>query len=224
VTGYDQVSFPFFTAINFLLSDMEQLKKIYLQAARGSSTRGVSKDEFLSAANSVTRISPLEVEILYKLCELMHEQEGPYKIVMSDLQAISPEQYYKKVTQRVLDIKAVERPEDRNLFIEFLESVYRFTIGIVAGAVEAIGMYPMDLVKTRMQAQRCIAEKRLYRNNYDCFYKVWKYEGVPGMYRGLFAHILAVSLGKAMKLTVGVNVLFQCIFKNMDRHKVAYGY
>ena len=214
VTGSDEVSFPFFTAINFLLSDMEQLKKIYLQASGGSTVREVTKDEFLSAANTLTKISPLEIDILFKLCEIIDDDTSP-TIILSDLQAISPEQYYKKVTQRVLDIKAVDRPEDRGLLIELLESVYRFTIGIVAGAIEAIGMYPTDLVKTRMQAQRYIPEKKLYRNNYDCFHKVWKHEGIPGMYRGLISHILAVSLGKALKLTVRLHTRI-----NFNSHKV----
>jgi solute carrier family 25 aspartate/glutamate transporter 12/13 len=185
--------------MNYLLSDMEQLKKIYLQASGGRTAQEVTKDEFLSAANTLTHISPLEIEILFKLCEIVHESPT---IILSDLQSISPEQYYKKVTQRVLDIKAVDCPEDRSLFIVFLESAYRFGLATVAGCVEAIGTYPMDLVKTRMQAQRYIPEKKLYGSTHDCLYKVWKYEGVPGLYRGLFSHILAVSLGKALKLTV----------------------
>jgi hypothetical protein len=30
-------------------------------------------------------------------------------------------------------VKAVQNPEDRNTFIEFLESAYRFSIGVAAG-------------------------------------------------------------------------------------------
>lgn len=46
-------------------------------------------------------------------------------------------------------------------------------------------MYPIDLVKTRMQNQRAvIAEERLYKNSFDCFFKVIRNEGFLGLYRG----------------------------------------
>jgi len=75
-----------------------------------------------------------------------------------------------------LNVKAVQSPDERNAFIELLENVYRFTIGIAAGgnntfnkvitqeteqldhiimeftvitATGAFAVYPMDLVKTR---------------------------------------------------------------------------
>lgn len=34
---------------------------------------------------------------------------------------------------RVTDLKAVESPSDRSVFIQMLESAYRFTLGSVAG-------------------------------------------------------------------------------------------
>jgi solute carrier family 25 aspartate/glutamate transporter 12/13 len=53
--------------------------------------------------------------------------------VYSDLATISPENYIKKITARLTDIKAVETPADRSAFIAVLESMYRFTLGSVAG-------------------------------------------------------------------------------------------
>ena len=47
-------------------------------------------------------------------------------------------------------------------------------------------MYPIDLVKTRMQNQRAVsAEERLYKNSFDCFFKVLRNEGFRGLYRGM---------------------------------------
>lgn len=46
---------------------------------------------------------------------------------------------------------SLQSPEDRGIMIQLLESVYRFTLGAVAGACGATAVYPIDLVKTRMQ-------------------------------------------------------------------------
>ena len=37
--------------------------------------------------------------------------------------------------------------------IQVLESAYRFLLGSIAGATGATAVYPIDLVKTRMQNQ-----------------------------------------------------------------------
>jgi solute carrier family 25 aspartate/glutamate transporter 12/13 len=94
--------------------------------------------------------------------------------VYQDLSKISPEHYIKDISMRLADIKAVESPSDRGLFIQVLESVYRFTLGSVAGAMGATAVYPIDLVKTRMQNQRTgsLVGEVAYRNSWDCFKKV----------------------------------------------------
>ena len=47
-------------------------------------------------------------------------------------------------------------------------------------------MYPIDLVKTRMQNQRSkVVGELLYKNSIDCVKKVYKNEGFLGFYRGL---------------------------------------
>ncbi len=46
-------------------------------------------------------------------------------------------------------------------------------------------MYPIDLVKTRLQNQRgSIAGEIMYKNSFDCFKKVVTGEGFIGLYRG----------------------------------------
>lgn len=78
----------------------------------------------------MSQITPLEVDILFLLCDLLH-QTG--RIQYSDLQAIAPEHYFKQITKRFADFKAVERPEDRGVGMMILESAYRFTLGALAG-------------------------------------------------------------------------------------------
>lgn len=45
----------------------------------------------------MSQITPLEVDILFQLCDLLH-QTG--RIQYSDLQAIAPEHYFKQITRR----------------------------------------------------------------------------------------------------------------------------
>lgn len=200
-TGH-KVSFPFFMAFNSLLTNMELCKRIYLNSSGGSRAQEVTKEEFLHSAQMMSQITPLEVEILFHLTELISESSG--KIVYSDLEALTPEQYMKVITRKLTDIKAVQSPEQRGVFIQVLEQVYRFTLGSLAGAVGATAVYPIDLVKTRMQNQRSgsYIGELMYRNSFDCFKKVIRHEGLLGLYRGLIPQLIGVAPEKAIKLTV----------------------
>lgn len=55
------------------------------------------------------------------------------RLVYADLANIAPEHYTKHITNRLTDIKAVESPDDRSIFIQVLESAYRFSLGAFAG-------------------------------------------------------------------------------------------
>ncbi|CAG9765094.1 unnamed protein product [Ceutorhynchus assimilis] len=196
-----KVSFPYFIAFNSLLNNMELVKRIYLNVTNGHRNQEVSKDEFMHSAQAMSQMTPLEVDILFHLVDVLH-QTG--RIVYNDLYAIAPEQYFKQITNRLAEIHAVSSPEDRGVVIQILESSYRFTLGSIAGAVGATAVYPIDLVKTRMQNQRTgsFIGELMYRNSMDCFKKVIRHEGVFGLYRGLVPQLLGVAPEKAIKLTV----------------------
>ncbi|XP_049820137.1 calcium-binding mitochondrial carrier protein Aralar1 isoform X2 [Aethina tumida] len=196
-----RVSFPYFIAFNSLLNNMELVKRIYLNVTNGHRTQEVTKEQFMHSAQAMSQMTPLEVDILFQLCDVLH-QTG--KIVYNDLYAIAPEQYFKQITNRLAEIHAVSSPEDRGVLIQILESSYRFTLGSVAGAVGATAVYPIDLVKTRMQNQRTgsFIGEVMYRNSIDCFRKVIRHEGIFGLYRGLVPQLMGVAPEKAIKLTV----------------------
>ncbi|XP_050300438.1 calcium-binding mitochondrial carrier protein Aralar1 isoform X2 [Anthonomus grandis grandis] len=200
-TQSKRVSFPYFIAFNALLNNMELVKRIYLNVTNGHRTQEVSKEEFMHSAQAMSQMTPLEVEILFHLMDVLH-QTG--RIVYNDLYAIAPEPYFKQITSRLAEIHAVSSPEERGVVIQILESVYRFSLGSVAGAVGATAVYPIDLVKTRMQNQRTgsLVGELMYRNSIDCFKKVVRHEGVFGLYRGLVPQLLGVAPEKAIKLTV----------------------
>ena len=46
-----------------------------------------------------------------------------------------------------------------------------------------------------------IADEVLYKNSWDCFKKVLKFEGVRGLYRGLLPQMCGVAPEKAIKMT-----------------------
>ncbi|XP_050463119.1 calcium-binding mitochondrial carrier protein Aralar1 isoform X2 [Cataglyphis hispanica] len=208
-----KVSFPYFMAFNSLLNNMELIKRIYLNATNGHRYQEVTKEEFLYSAQMMSQITPLEVDILFHLCDLLH-QTG--KIVYNDLVAITPEQYFKQITKRVAEIKAVSSPDDRGIIVQMLESGYRFVLGSIGGAVGATAVYPIDLVKTRMQNQRTgsFIGELMYRNSFDCFQKVIRHEGIFGLYRGLMPQLMGVAPEKAIKLTVNDFVRDKFMDKN----------
>ncbi|XP_011335783.1 calcium-binding mitochondrial carrier protein Aralar1 isoform X5 [Ooceraea biroi] len=208
-----KVSFPYFMAFNSLLNNMELIKRIYLNATNGHRYQEVTKEEFLYSAQMMSQITPLEVDILFHLCDLLH-QTG--KIVYNDLVAITPEQYFKQITKRVAEIKAVSSPDERGVIVQILESGYRFVLGSIGGAVGATAVYPIDLVKTRMQNQRTgsFIGELMYRNSIDCLQKVIRHEGFFGLYRGLMPQLMGVAPEKAIKLTVNDFVRDKFMDKN----------
>lgn len=94
--------------------------------------------------------------------------------------------------------------ENRNIGVQALESGYRFLLGSIAGAIGAFTVYPIDLVKTRMQNQRSksYVGEVMYRSSWDCFKKVVRHEGIMGLYKGLTVQLIGVAPEKAIKLTV----------------------
>ena len=85
-------------------------------------------------------------------------------------------------------------------FLEFLES---FALGAIAGGIGAFAVYPIDLVKTRLQNQRIVpGQTPMYLNSVDCFKKVVRAEGFGGLYSGLLPQLVGVAPEKALKLTV----------------------
>ncbi|XP_076169186.1 calcium-binding mitochondrial carrier protein Aralar1 isoform X4 [Ptiloglossa arizonensis] len=210
-----KVSFPYFMAFNSLLNNMELIKRIYLNATNGHRFEEVTKERFLHSAQMMSQITPLEVDILFQLCDLLH-QTG--KIVYNDLVAITPEQYFKQITKRLAEIKAVSSPDERGVIVQILESGYRFVLGSIGGAVGATAVYPIDLVKTRMQNQRTgsLVGELMYRNSFDCLKKVIRHEGFFGLYRGLIPQLMGVAPEKAIKLTVNDFVRDKFMDKNCN--------
>lgn len=78
---------------------------------------------------------------------------------------------------------------------ELAHSLYNFGLGGIAGATGATLVYPIDLVKTRMQNQRSsvVGEPQMYKNSLDCVSKVFRNEGFRGFYSGIGPQLLVGS-------------------------------
>ncbi len=74
-----------------------------------------------------------------------------------------------------------------------------FVSGLIAGSIGAFAVYPIDVVKTRMQNQNNITNK-LYKNGWDCCKQLWKQTGIKAFYRGCVPQMIGVAPEKAVKL------------------------
>ncbi|KAL1138778.1 hypothetical protein AAG570_008840, partial [Ranatra chinensis] len=73
--------------------------------------------------------------------------------------------------------------------------------GGIAGIIGVSCVFPLDLVKTRLQNQPIGPKgERMYTSMFDCFKKTYKAEGYFGMYRGSAVNILLITPEKAIKL------------------------
>ncbi|GAB1867008.1 Mitochondrial glutamate carrier 1 [Camponotus japonicus] len=74
--------------------------------------------------------------------------------------------------------------------------------GGIAGIIGVSVVFPLDLVKTRLQNQIIGPHgERMYKSMFDCFKKTYKAEGYFGMYKGSAVNILLITPEKAIKLT-----------------------
>ncbi|KAK9459087.1 mitochondrial carrier domain-containing protein [Lipomyces oligophaga] len=82
-----------------------------------------------------------------------------------------------------------------------LPFIYQFASGAIAGVSEILVMYPLDVVKTRVQLQvgGGSAGSEAYTGMLDCFSKIIKNEGVGTLYRGISAPILMEAPKRATK-------------------------
>ncbi|XP_065696909.1 electrogenic aspartate/glutamate antiporter SLC25A12, mitochondrial [Patagioenas fasciata] len=198
-----QVSFSYFNAFNALLNNMDLVRKIYSNIAGARKDVEVTKEEFTHSAIRFGQVTPLEIDILYQLADL-YSVTG--RLTLADIERIAPLAegalpYHLAELQRQQSYGELGRP----IWLQVAESAYRFTLGSIAGAVGATAVYPIDLVKTRMQNQRStgsVVGELMYKNSFDCFKKVLRFEGFFGLYRGLLPQLIGVAPEKAIKLTV----------------------
>lgn len=209
-TPYEgKVSYAQFKACNDMLLHMPSYTRVLRSTTSKLGKKGLTKEEFLRQARNHTsiEITPMEVDVIYSLFN--QGQDGILKL--TDLEAAN-----EALTEVVKPVVA-----HKTFLQAALESVENFALGSIAGAIGATAVYPIDLVKTRMQNQRAVdPAQRVYKNSWDCFTKVLKNEGAPALYKGLGPQIVGVAPEKAIKLTV--NDLLRGLFEDKSKGEIYF--
>lgn len=81
-----------------------------------------------------------------------------------------------------------------------LPFIYQFFSGAVAGISEIACMYPLDVVKTRMQLQTAESVEK-YNSMFDAFRKIIRKEGASKLYRGISAPLVMEAPKRAVKFS-----------------------
>ncbi|CCH59240.1 hypothetical protein TBLA_0B04020 [Henningerozyma blattae CBS 6284] len=105
--------------------------------------------------------------------------------------------------------------------------VYKFTAGAVAGISEILLMYPLDVVKTRMQLQvsnpGITNSDTMYGGIIDCFTKMIRKEGASKLYKGISSPILMEAPKRATKFATNEEFSYQYkrLFPNVGAQSIA---
>jgi solute carrier family 25 aspartate/glutamate transporter 12/13 len=187
-----------------------------LQTQESADRKAIFLEQQQQALNH-SGMTPMESQLLLQLCDGDDSQglERFHRLVFPESLAAVP----VANTPAVAAVKSVTSQHHDPVWVKMLRQVYNFALGSVAGAVGATVVYPIDLVKTRMQNQRSAeVGQLLYKNSMDCFRKVIKNEGMKGLYSGLGPQLVGVAPEKAIKLTM--NDLVRGILTN-DQGQIA---
>ncbi|KAK6345833.1 mitochondrial aspartate-glutamate transporter agc1 [Orbilia blumenaviensis] len=197
-----KISYAHVRAFQNLMKDIDLVEVIIRKAVSKSKDGSITRTDFINEAAQTSRwgtFTPMEADVLFHFASLDNQTgrlsiQDFSKVVdpsWKPSERLSSEKTATAVSSGPKPLKAV------------LKSMYNFGLGAIAGAFGATMVYPIDLVKTRMQNQRVtVVGERLYLNSVDCAKKVIKNEGFTGLYRGLGPQLVGVAPEKAIKLTV----------------------
>lgn len=175
-----------------LLNDLPTLNRLIKSEIFSQTLASITQQDFYKYANEYSRrpVTLNEIRLYFKWNSvLLREQEQISAINTADLMAILTDDM----------VSSSESSDPSFSLYPFISSVYSFVLGSVAGAIGATIVYPIDMLKTRMQNQR---GRGIYKSYGDCFQKLLKNEGPRGIYSGLLPQIIGVAPEKAIKLTV----------------------
>jgi solute carrier family 25 aspartate/glutamate transporter 12/13 len=202
-----KISYANVRAFQNVIREMDLIELIIRQATAQSQDGKITRTEFLNEAAKTARFSlftPMEADILFHFASL---DEPSGRLGMADFAKVLDPSWRNPLFSSMADMAAQgmskARTTTQNVLRQMLESVHHFALGSVAGAFGAFMVYPIDLVKTRMQNQRSSRVGQvLYKNSWDCAKKVVRNEGFKGLYSGVLPQLVGVAPEKAIKLTV----------------------
>lgn len=213
-----KISYANVRAFQNIIREIDLVEMIIRKAIDQSEDKKITRTDFLNHAARITRFShftPMETDILFHFASL---DEPSGRLSLSDFAKVLDPCWRSlhNILGEPLESKKKEPESHQKKFLRrLLESIHHFGLGSMAGAFGAFVVYPIDLVKTRMQNQRSSrVGQMLYKNSLDCAKKVIKNEGFRGLYSGILPQLVGVAPEKAIKLTV--NDLARSFFSGKD--------
>lgn len=210
-----RITYAEFDAFNRVMSNMNVIASLLGTSGESTKDHIITKDDFSRAARRATGIilSPLEVDIIFRMFSSQPLTEDAPVLLPSDYQEfVSTLTQETSRRQNILDAwsrnelgpDATTPLTTKERFVNFALKVATKTLyGGIAGAIGATAVYPIDMVKTRMQNQRNNpGAPQLYKGSMDCFKQIIKYDGYRGLYRGLVPQLIGVAPEKAIKLVM----------------------
>ncbi|GAB7354434.1 hypothetical protein MBLNU459_g4923t1 [Dothideomycetes sp. NU459] len=204
-----KISYANVRAFQNVIREMDLVELVIRNAVEKSDDGKITRTDFLNEAARITRFSlftPMEADILFHFASL-DQPSGRLGFTdfarVLDASWMSSHTAYGVAHGAASDVAAAALSNSKSFFHGILVSAHHFGLGSIAGAFGAFMVYPIDLVKTRMQNQRSArVGQLLYKNSIDCFTKVIRNEGFRGLYSGVLPQLVGVAPEKAIKLTV----------------------
>ncbi|KAF2709636.1 mitochondrial carrier [Pleomassaria siparia CBS 279.74] len=205
ISAGSKISYANVRAFQNIIQQMDMVELIIRNATNKSSDGKITRTDFLNEAARISRFNlytPMEADILFHFAGL---DEPSGRLSLKDFSRVLDPAWqrgYSLAAGAIADAGQKAFASTTSILHDVLESVHHFALGSLAGAFGAFMVYPIDLVKTRMQNQRGIAGQVLYKNSLDCAKRVIKNEGFRGLYSGVLPQLVGVAPEKAIKLTV----------------------
>ncbi|KAF2202916.1 mitochondrial carrier [Delitschia confertaspora ATCC 74209] len=209
ISAGTKISYANVRAFQNMIHQMDMVELIIRNAASKSSDGKITRTDFLNEAAKISRFNlytPMEADILFHFAGL---DEPSGRLGLQDFARVLDPSWHashrlgSSAGELMGDVGQKVFAGSRTIMHDILESAHHFALGSLAGAFGAFMVYPIDLVKTRMQNQRSgRVGEMLYKNSLDCAKKVIKNEGFKGLYSGVLPQLVGVAPEKAIKLTV----------------------
>lgn len=200
-----KISYSEVIAFHNVIREMDQVESIMRRATRKSKDGRIDETDFLNEAAESLRygvFTPMEAQIIWHFAS-RGSAAGGARLAPVDFDALLDSKWTAPETGGPSDLSA-PAPSSGSVLHDIARSTYNFVLGGIAGGIGAFAVYPIDLVKTRLQNQRStVVGEILYRSPWDCVKKVYGNEGgIRGFYRGVMPQLVGVAPEKAIKLTV----------------------
>jgi len=199
-----KISYSEVIAFHNIIRDMDTVDHIIRRAVRKSKDGRIAVADFLNEAASSMRygvFTPMEAKIIWHFASRGSEGLGQNeRLTLNDFQSLLDAKWKPPVDL----LPQGETAKSMSVLNQVGQSTYSFIQGGIAGGIGAFAVYPIDLVKTRLQNQRSnVVGEVLYRNAFDCIKKVYANEGgIRAFYRGVLPQLVGVAPEKAIKITV----------------------